>query len=361
MKVNSAPTDDQAVRLLEDLVRIPSPSCQEGAVAQACVDAMAEMGLAARLDAAGNAVGEAGSGERCILLLGHIDTVPGQLPVYREGDWLHGRGTVDAKGPFAAMICAAARAGLTSARVIVIGAVEEEAATSRGAYHVAETHPPADAVVIGEPSRWDRVTLGYKGRLLVEYRLTRPVSHTAGREQSACEVAVNYWEAVRDWAQRYNAGRESMFDRLDPSLRAMNTSSDGLADLVDMRIGLRLPLGLDVAELRHLLDDHWAGEAQVQLRGQELPYRASNRSVLTSAFLASIRSAGGQPAFVTKTGTSDMNVIGPRWKCPIVAYGPGDSAYDHTPEERISVSEYLQAVRVLTRVLRRLEAALARE
>jgi len=26
-----------------------------------------------------------------------------------------------------------------------------------------------------------------------------------------------------------------------------------------------------------------------------------------------------------KTGTSDMNIVGPIWKCPIVAYGPGDS------------------------------------
>jgi len=90
------------------------------------------------------------------------------------------------------------------------------------------------------------------------------------------------------------------------------------------------------------------------VHGRELPFRASNRNALTSAFLAAIRAEGGRPAFVTKTGTSDMNVIGPRWRCPIVAYGPGDSAYDHTPEERIQISEFLRAIRVLTGALHRL-------
>jgi LysW-gamma-L-lysine carboxypeptidase len=46
-----------------------------------------------------------------------------------------------------------------------------------------------------------------------------------------------------------------------------------------------------------------------------------------------------------------MNVVGPAWGCPIVAYGPGDSSLDHTPEERIELAEYLRAVRVLSDVL----------
>ena len=49
-----------------------------------------------------------------------------------------------------------------------------------------------------------------------------------------------------------------------------------------------------------------------------------------------------------------MNVIGPRWKRPIVAYGPGDSSLDHTPEEHLDLEEYLAAIRVLERVLERL-------
>ncbi len=367
------PTDAEAITLLERLVAIDSPSSQEAAVAQAAVETMAGWGFDAHVDGAGNAVGMLGEGGRTVLLLGHIDTVSGHVPVRREGDVLYGRGAVDAKGPFAAFICAAARAGvLPDLRVQLVGAVEEEAATSAGAYHVVENHPPAHAVIIGEPSRWDRVTLGYKGRLLVDYFLARAMSHTAGQAEGVCETAVAYWLVVREWADAYNRERmgadagadadapASAFGTLDPSLRAMRSDGDGLSEWVDMRLGLRLPLGLDIDALEARLTGEWAGEAQVTLHGREEPFRADKRNVLTSALLAAVRGEGGRARFVTKTGTSDMNVIGPRWGCPIVAYGPGDSAYDHTPDEQIELGEYLRAIRVLTDALQRLGQTLGR-
>ena len=51
--------------------------------------------------------------------------------------------------------------------------------------------------------------------------------------------------------------------------------------------------------------------------------------------------------FLLKTGTSDMNVVGPAWNCPILAYGPGDSSLDHTPDEHVELAEDLRAVDVL--------------
>ena len=52
-----------------------------------------------------------------------------------------------------------------------------------------------------------------------------------------------------------------------------------------------------------------------------------------------------------------MNVVGPRWQCPIVAYGPGDSLLDHTPDEHIVLDDYLRAIGVLRAALRRLGRA----
>ena len=69
------------------------------------------------------------------------------------------------------------------------------------------------------------------------------------------------------------------------------------------------------------------------------------------ALLRAIRAEGGRPRFKLKTGTSDMNVVGPAWGCPIVAYGPGDSSLDHTPDEHIDAREFRRSVRVLARAL----------
>jgi LysW-gamma-L-lysine carboxypeptidase len=47
-------------------------------------------------------------------------------------------------------------------------------------------------------------------------------------------------------------------------------------------------------------------------------------------------------------------VVGPAWQCPILAYGPGDSALDHTPNEHVNLTEYWLAVQVLAQALRNL-------
>jgi LysW-gamma-L-lysine carboxypeptidase len=350
-------TSEGAIDLLTGLVSVYSPSGQERPAADYLVAAMRTQGLRAEVDAAGNAVGTLGEGERELLLLGHIDTVPGVVPVRREGSLLFGRGTVDAKGPLAAFVAAAARVGpLPNLRVTVVGAVEEEAATSKGAYHIVGHQAPPIAAIIGEPSAWDRVTLGYKGRLLVEYERVQPAAHSAGQVRGAPEEAVEFWLHVQRWCAAYNEGREGRFATVDPSLRAIRSSSDGLAERVEMSIGLRLPPGIELPPFIEALDA-WAGEARVATRGYEQPYHGSRRTPLAGAFLAAIRAAGGTPAFVNKTGTSDMNVLGAHWACPLVAYGPGDSALDHTPHEHVDLDEYLRAIDVLERVIRRVADA----
>jgi acetylornithine deacetylase/succinyl-diaminopimelate desuccinylase-like protein len=99
-------------------------------------------------------------------------------------------------------------------------------------------------------------------------------------------------------------------------------------------------------------DRHLRTTCQLEFSGAEVAFRAEKNTPLVRAFLSSIREREGRARFVLKTGTSDMNVVGPAWRCPIVAYGPGDSALDHTPDERISLSEYIQSVEILRSVLR---------
>jgi LysW-gamma-L-lysine carboxypeptidase len=338
------------IELLRDLVSIYSPSTQEREASTYLVEAMRLRGYDdAFVDGAGNAVGIWGQGPRDIVLLGHIDTVPGVIPVHQEGDTLYGRGSVDAKGPLACFVAAVSRLPKDPhCRVVVIGAVEEEASSSKGARYVIDRYQP-ECCVIGEPSQWQCITLGYKGRLLIDYTLRGETSHSAGQLPSAPEVAVDFWSKVLQRARLYNQDRP-VFDTLDVSLRSINSSSDGMQEVVTQRLGLRLPLGYDVEELKCRLVEE-AGPADLHFFGQEIAHRSDKRSPLVKAFLKGIREVGGTPKFKVKTGTSDMNVVAPHWRCPIVAYGPGDSIFDHTPHEQTSLDEYCRAIEVLHRTL----------
>lgn len=391
----------QAIDLLQGLVAIPSLSREEAAASQWLVQQMQQLGYArAYVDAAGNAVGELGAEDapRTVVLLGHIDTVPGNIPVQIVGTGddaiLYGRGTVDAKGPLATFVAAGAIVSHAWAlehhlRVIVVGAVEEEAATSKGARFIRDRfdgvrEPIPHACVIGEPSSWQRVTLGYKGRILIELEASQPMAHTAGPDAGVATVAVDLWNWVSAYAARFNQVREKTFDQLLPSLRGMNTATDAaMQDHVTAQIGLRLPLDFDAAGFAAELLQ-WARQrvssdqplpaiasssaTHIELAGpltnlalylhaHEPAWRSDRNSFLVRAFLGSIREVAPaiQPSFVVKSGTSDMNVVGPAWQCPILAYGPGDSSLDHTPQEHLDLADYWRAVQVLAQALRNLQ------
>jgi LysW-gamma-L-lysine carboxypeptidase len=341
------------VTFLEELVSIPSPSGEEDAVGEWLVEQMTELGFQAHRDTAGNVVGRLGDPEaaREIVLLGHMDTVPGLVPVHWSENRLYGRGAVDAKGPLAAFVLAAARVAprLNGTRVLVIGAVQEET-HGWGARHLARTMPPPYCTIIGEPSSWQGITLGYKGMLSLDYRLTQPCAHSAGEERGAAERAVTFWNKLMSHAEKRNDGRSDRFNTLDPALREFSTFSDGLNEGADMNIVVRLPPGLQASALQQQLRA-WCNGAQLKFYPSDPPFQAQKNTPLVRAMLRAIRALGGRPRFKLKTGTSDMNIVGPAWDCPIIAYGPGDSSLDHTPDEHIELEEFRRGVDVLERAL----------
>lgn len=342
--------------LLVELVRRYSPSTQEREAVDYLVSWMAGHGFHAYRDEVGNAVGIRGAenAPNTLMLLGHIDTYPGEIPVHIEDGCLYGRGSVDAKGSLCAFADATAIATLPDSwRVVVIGALEEENITSKGAVYARECFSPT-MCIIGEPSGADRITLGYKGRLVLEYTLSRPVAHTALPTPSIGELGAAFWQKIVDWAEGFNRGITSQFDRVLPHLRSINTDTDFFHDTVRLTVSLRLPPALPPDEALATVQPFAEPDAILSASGPEYAYRSDRNNVLVRGMLAAIRANGGQPTFVLKTGTSDMNVVGRRWTCPIIAYGPGDSSLDHTPHEHLPLSEYEQAVRVLQTLIENL-------
>jgi len=351
---DTLPTADE-IALLHDLVAIPSVNPGEReAVTYLCAE-MARCDFLTHIDGIGNAVGTVGNGSAHIVLLGHIDTVPGQFPVRVEGgDLLYGRGSVDAKGPLATFVAATARAhrrgALDGLRVTVIGGIGEEA-HSPGANFLAETMPAPDACIIGEPGNWESVVLGYKGSMQLRYDLQQPNAHGAGQQLPAPQIAVNAWNAMVAVCESLNGDATSVIERVEPTLRAFASENDGFQQRARMEINVRLPVSVAPDALYHELRSA-ADHGHLTLLESPVPaYRCDKNTPLVRSLLAGVRAVGGKPRFKSKTGTADMNVVGPAWRCQMAAYGPGDSSLDHTPEEHVSLAEYGRAIATLDAAL----------
>lgn len=356
MALSTQPDSDTGttaeIDLLCRLVEIPSLSGEEANAVSFLLGAMDSLGFRTRTDAAGNAIGEIGEGPGHIVLLGHIDTVPGDIPVRIDDGILHGRGAVDAKGPLATFVSAAARAAADTIRITVVGATGEESIGSPGAKEVATWTPP-DYCIIGEPSGWSAICLGYRGTASFVYEIRQASRHTAGPGDSVAEQGVAYWNALSDMLDDRN-GENTGFNSIGKSLRSFHADGDGMYDTASLSIGLRLPPDCPSSSLIQPIR-HLSSDGDLTLDGVQEGYQTDKRSKLTPPFLRAIRGAGGTPRFTRKLGTSDMTIVGPVWQCPIIAYGPGDASLDHTPEEHIVLSEYLQAIDILASVLRDLK------
>lgn len=355
-------TPEGVSRTLWGLVSRYSPTGHEGEVGRWLVEHMRNLGACqAFVDPVGNAVGIWGEGPHEVVLLGHMDTVPGEIPVRvetRNGrSVLFGRGTVDAKGPLAAMVDAAALLGARSHwRLIVIGAVDEEG-DSRGARYVVNHYRPRFAI-IGEPSRWHRVTLGYKGSAWARLRVAQDMAHAAGPRGTAADALLDLWCILRQAQEAFNQGRERVFDQLQLSVRALGMAEDGFCQQAWMYLAARLPQDLPPEAWYRWVEGRLPEAISLDRLGFPIPaYVASRNTPLVRAFLTAIRRQGQRPGLVYKSGTADLNIVAPVWGCPAVAYGPGDSALDHTPNEHLELEEYRRAVAVLYQVLEQLTGA----
>ncbi len=352
-------TEEGVSQTLWGLVSRYSPTGHEQEAVTWLVNHMRALGARqAFVDPVGNGVGLWGEGPHDLVLLGHIDTVPGEIPVRvetRDGRRvLFGRGSVDAKGPLAAMVDAVALLGARPGwRLVVIAAVDEEG-DSRGARYVVNHYRPRFAI-IGEPSRWHRVTLGYKGSAWARLQVRQSLEHSAGPQGSAADRVLALWCTLRTAAEQYNQGRERVFDQLQLTVRGMGMEEDGFQQRAWLHLAARLPQDLPPEAWYRWVQGRVPEDVTMERLGFPIPaYVASRDTALVRAFLAAIRRQGTRPGLVYKSGTADLNIVAPVWGCPAVAYGPGDSRLDHTPHEHLDLEEYARAVQVLRDVLARL-------
>ena len=314
------------------------------------------------IDSVGNLLATKGAGEPKILLCGHMDTVPGQIPIKIESGFIYGRGASDAKGPLIAMLLAASE--FKQRGTIIFAGVVDEEGNATGVKELVRSKINVDYAVFGEPSGLNNITVSYKGRLALKVICDVGSSAHASAPwlaKNAIEEMHYVWQVIFNEIGKLNVGIKSKSAEVSCSLTEISggASHNVTPQKCKMTIDIRIPTSKTCHEVLKLVDDIIMGEAKkrdVKLtnRVEDItePFEAEHSSPIVRAIsLAILEICKAKPILLRKTGTGDMNVLGNSLKLPVVTYGPGESRASHSKDERIEIESFLTSIDVLGRAL----------
>ena len=395
------------LRLLQDLVRVPSVTGDEGAVQEVVGRAFRDQGLdideweatpeeissykdhvgeQAAYSGRPNVVGvRAGrGGGRSILLNAHVDTVAsgdpatwsrGPLSGEIEGDLLYGRGSCDMKGGLVthlAALDALTELGIELRGDVIVAATVGEENGGLGALSTVLRGYRADAALITEPTRLALVP-AQGGSLVFRLKVTGRSAHAAVRDEgvSALEKFLPIFEELRALERERNAALshplyEGMRNKVPINVgvvRAGNWASTVPESLVaEGRIGL-IP-GEEVEPFRELVMkrieavadlDPWLKENPPLLEwfgGQFAPAEVPPDAPICEAVKrAHERVTGEPPAVEGVPYGADMRLFIRFGETPCVMYGAGDVNVAHAPDEHISITELMTATKTVACLL----------
>ena len=355
------------VKTLERALKLYTPSLREKSLADFLATVCEDLGFRdIHTDDVGNIIATKGSGSPKIMLCGHMDTVPGRIRVRKEDDYIFGRGSSDAKGPLIAMLFAAASVEENNGTVTFVGAVDEEG-NATGIKSLTNDKPDVDYAIFGEPSGTKQITIGYKGRIAINLKISVEDSAHA----SAPWLAKNAIEESSLFVNEIKAKLESGQENKTKGMMLTATITEikgGLSHNVtprecDSTLDIRIPVGTScksveekISEVVKEISKKQQVEAFYSIIDETEPFEAEHNSPLVRALTLGILDIEkNRPTLIRKTGTGDMNVIGNKLSIPVVTYGPGDPHAAHTTDEKISIDEYLRGIEVLKRTIQHLK------
>jgi LysW-gamma-L-lysine carboxypeptidase len=328
---------------------------------------MERIGFRVSRDEVGNVIGKVGVGPPSVMLCGHMDTIPGFIPVRIEKGSVYGRGAVDAKTPLATMIvtCAEMIKRRCRGQLLLVAVVDEEG-MGKGIRNIIRKGISADYAVFGEPSGVGNLTIAYKGSLHLKLVCETQTGHAAAPWlfENAIENIFQVWKAIasthfaeEDLQSRFYS-TTSCLTRIEGGNGFGKVPSKCILH-ADVRIPPQITVErfLDKARdcVQRFGSEHPNTNMTIELEDKEEPFETDKSSALVRSFMWAIRRVTSKPAvLVKKSGTGDINTFAAAIKRPMIAYGPGNSHLDHTPDERVSIREYLEAIQVFREALNKL-------
>ncbi|MHC1590635.1 MAG: M20/M25/M40 family metallo-hydrolase [Candidatus Helarchaeales archaeon] len=362
--MKNANKDADPVEFLKEILRIYSPSGNEGPLVNYLFSKFQEWSFHSTLDDVGNVVAIKGTGKPVLLFSSHLDTVPGEIKVEEKDGKIYGRGAVDDKGTTAAMIMAFRQSKIEKGTLIYIGVVSEETSL-KGIEQVIKDHDKYgfEEAIFGEPSLHDRISIAYKGRLLLEFQIgtKEGPTHVAASwlHANPIEVAFNFHEKLKKTCLEF--GGKTPFSKTIPNITMINAGeiSNSLPAKCNFQIDIRFPPSIKSSEILTRINDMVEQlkkndnlivdyKISSQIEGYQIESGAKILRVMKKAIF---KKTGRRAIPIKKTGTTFMNNLGTKLKIPVLSYGPGDPKKEHTNDEYIEIQDYLKAIEVLKQVI----------
>jgi len=370
---------EHLLEFLSELVKTPSLSGEEGAVAALIMTEMEKLGFSdIQMDEAGNVIGHIGEKTGPTLLLdSHMDTVEVPDPsdwtvppfgaVVKDGK-LYGRGACDMKSGLAASVYGAAHllkmgVPLSGQVLVATVAMEEPSEGTCTRILFEEDGISADWVVIPEPSllqiiRAQRghieMTLSVKGRSAhsATPELGDNAIYSASRIIFGLEILAEQLPvdpflgpgvlAVTDICSQA-VSRNAVPDRcdlfIDRRLTVGETEAQALAEI--QRIIAREVLNASVSVIEEEVTTHTGKVCKT--RRVSPPWALDEHHPLVQAAMKATREVGVKPVLSKWLFATEGAYTAGVAQIPTIGFGPGDPGVAHTCDEYVELEQVYSA------------------
>jgi acetylornithine deacetylase len=343
------------------------------------IDMLADHGVEATVDEAGNTLATRGEGTPQLVLNTHIDTVSPHVSYERDEQRIYGRGACDAKGSLAALLAGflAADLGPDSGQLTLAVTPDEEtlstgaAALTSDAVAGGGTRLEGDAYLVGEPTGLDVCTAA-KGRFQGTVRLSGVAAHAAEPDSgvNAVAAAEQALAAVRTFETDREPHPSLGPATLTPTVIDGGTSTNQVAGDCEIVVDRRSVPPETAAAFRSSLTSHLRTavpedvDVAFQLTDRDSPFleafATESDHPLVEALLEAVTDAS---ASLTRSGrggsvrpfraATEASYFSP---APTVVFGPGDLADErgavaHAEREYVRVEEVRAAAQAIRNLI----------
>ena len=274
-------------------------------------------------------------GKPDVVLSTHIDTVPPFFPSREDDEFIHGRGSCDAKGIVSAQVEAAKQLLADGVRDVGLLFLVGEERNNAGAICANKRQPGSRYLINGEPTE-NIMATGTKGVLRLEFEATGRMAHSAYPHlgESATEKLVEALYLLRD----VEMPEDAMLGKTTYNIGVM---SGGVAPNVipgSARAEVMFRIVSPADKLRKAVEQKVRGLVNVKEVLQIPAVRLGTMEGFETAVMA----------FCT-----DIPAL-TNWGTPFLL-GPGSIHVAHTDHEHIAKADLVQAAEIYVKMVKKLK------